>query len=365
MQQSQRFNRWLGLACLAITLLAEMGGAWAQGTPGSVFTVAKVAVTAEAADAVEAKQLAIVKGQQDALQALFRRLTGFAARNRLPQLDADQVDRMIAGMQVRNERNSGTIYLAQLDFNFRADAVKDILNRFGVAFVTDRAPEVLVVPVFVQDGALVADGNPWREALMRIDGVNALAPLKIVPPLPGMNMETVKKIIANPAEGLETVGYQYRAQYLVFAVADVSASTMKLRLTGRDATGIINLERPLKGYAGDLNGGLQTGAKLVLNVFEGRWKVGRLAAQGALGGPQELAQIELTAQFAGLKEWRVIKDRLEKLPGVQGLDIRSVNPRGASIALEFPGGGERLARAAQAYGLTVEGSEGAWLVRAQ
>jgi hypothetical protein len=67
-----------------------------------------------------------------------------------------------------------------------------------------------------------------------------------------------------------------------------------------------------------------------------------------------MAPVLLTAEFSGLKEWQAIRSRLQGLPGVQNWDLRSVNPRSAEIAFDFPGGTDRLAAIATSQGLSVE-----------
>ncbi len=353
----------------AVLLYASSQPAGAQsGGPGSIFTIAKVAVKAEARDAVEAKQLAISRGQQQAFRTLMRRLTGFSARSRLPQLDDNSVERLVSGMQVRSERNSGTVYLAQLDFNFRADAVKDTLNRFGIPYVTDRAPEVMLMPVYLEGGTIKpGDGNPWQEALAALDFNNTLTPMRLVPARTDLTPDKLRKIATNPAEVLDSLNYQHGPQSLVLAIADadLAKGMMKIRIVGRDGLGMLNIERRFKIYDQDVSDSADLAAAIALNMFEDRWKMGLLALQGGSDAPQELASVELTAQFAGLKEWRMVKDRLAKIPGVQSLDVKSVNPRGAAISLVYPGGVERLARTAAAYGLIIDGDVSGWVLRAQ
>lgn len=354
-----------GMVCLCAGI---SGKAFSQARPPSLFTISKVKVRAEAADAVQAKQLAVVQGQREALRRLMKRLTGFRSYNRLPQLDDTTIERMVDGMQVRSERNSGTVYLATLDYAFEAKAVKDILNRFGLAYVTERAPEIVMLPVYIEAGtARQAAQNPWYEALRKADLQNTLTPVKLVAPRPDVTADMAARIAADPARGMETLTYQYRAQYLVMAVAEIDAQTQSLqvRYVGRDAAGLISLSRSFKIYAKDVDATTEKAAQISLNMIEGRWKLTKLASLGALDGPQELVRLELTAQFTGLKEWQSIKQRLARVPGVQGLEVKALNPRSASISIEFPGGGERLVAAAASQGLAVEGSADAWLVRAQ
>ena len=68
----------------------------------------------------------------------------------------------------------------------------------------------------------------------------------------------------------------------------------------------------------------------------------------------EVSSILITAEFSGLKEWQTIRARLQNLPGVQHWDLKSVNPRSATISFDFPGGAERLTAMAGAQGLAVE-----------
>jgi hypothetical protein len=339
----------------------------AQGGPGSIYTVSKVFVQAEAQDAVEAKQIAVADGQKKALDRLMKRLTGFRAQGRLPQIDNASIERMVDGLQVRQERSSGTVYLAQLDYNFRPAAVKELLNRFGISYVTERAPELLVLPVYIANGAVQADGrNPWAQAWARLDLGNALSPVKLAPVRPDLTVEAARSAVASP-QGMEALNYQYRSEYLVLALAEPDdKGGLKVRFAGRDASGGLRIERTFKPYGEAVDDVAQTAAQVGLNMVEGRWKLRRLASTGALdAGGEELAFVELTAQFAGLREWREIKDRLEKLPGVQSLDIKAVNPRGASMSLEFPGGADRLAKTAPSYGLALEGGDGGFILRSR
>ncbi len=357
------------VACLFAALFAAAShGARAQQPQIPVFTVSKVAVRAEAADAVEAKQKAIRAGQREALRRIMKRVTGFSSYARLPQLDDATIERMVEGLRVRSERNSGTVYLANLDFSFDAAAVKTVLNRFGLAYVTDRAPEIVLLPVYIEAGAIRQTArNPWYEALSALDLQNGLTPVKLVAPRADIGPDLARRIAADPTRGMETLNYQYRAEFLVLAIAEVDPAMTSMRVTfaGRDAVGPIALERSFRVYGRDVGEAAEQAGAMAASMLEGRWKLTRLASQGALDGPQELVRLELSAQFSGLKEWQSIRERLQRVPGVQGLEVKALNPRNAIISIDFPGGGERLSAAAAGHGLRVEGAGGGWLVRAQ
>ena len=89
----------------------------------SLFTVANVKAAAEAANAVEAKKLATQSAETRAFRLLVSRLTDFKGASRIPDLAAEQVERLVSDIEVRGEGVSGTSYVATFGVTFseRAD----------------------------------------------------------------------------------------------------------------------------------------------------------------------------------------------------------------------------------------------------
>lgn len=357
--------RIASIASLA-ALLAFCTAAEAK-TPG-VYTVSKVSVSADADNAVAAKEKALSEAQQIALRALLKRMTPWSVHGRLPVLTSDMVERMVDGFVVRSESNSTTRYIATLDFTFEPNAVRDILNRFSLPYTDQQAPESLLLPVMIE-GGVVRPGskNPWYEALSETDSTHALAPLKLAPPRSDLSASMVGDLNASSRSLLETLTYQYRSQNLVLAIADVDpqATSLHMRLIGQDAVGNFALDRSFRIPDRDIDYTANLAAKIAVKVVEGRWKRTRLASEGALAGPADLERVALTAQFSSLKAWRDMRVRLQKVPGLQGLDVKALNARGANIEVDFPGGAERLAQAAQSQGLALERRGQDWLLSAR
>lgn len=335
-------------------LVAGVTGAGAKGSP--VFTVAKVAVEAEARDAVEAKQIAIVQGQQTAFRALMKRLTHSSLHARLPQLDDTMVERMIDGFSVRRESNSTTRYIATLDFSFEPGAVRGILNQFGLPYAEQQAAPLVVMPVLTDAGAArPATGNPWYGALDAVDFEHSLAAIRLAPPRPDLAPAS----LAGPGgrDLIEALKQQNRADNLVvaFAEADPQRTKLKVRLIGQDSIGRLSLERNYPITGGNVDQAAAFAAKVSVAILEGRSKATRLASLSAMGGaPANLETVSMSVQFSGLKQWQGMRQRLQQIPGLQGLDVKSLNARGATITLEFAGGADRLAQAVQAQGLIIE-----------
>jgi len=155
--------------CAMIAGLAGLGvaaGAYAAAND-EVYTVANYPVDAEAGNAVAAKDKALADGQQAAFRSLLKRLVPVTDYDRLKRLGALKSSGFLEGVSVRSERNSSTRYIASLDFSFRADSVRAVLQQEGIPFVEEQAREVIVVPV-VRDAAGTVDNGAasraWTQA---------------------------------------------------------------------------------------------------------------------------------------------------------------------------------------------------------
>ena len=357
------------LAALITPLAAAYLTLSAEAKTPAIYTVAKVDVSAEADNAVAAKEKALAEAQQIALRRLFKRLTAFSAQAKLPVLSNDLVERMVDGFAVRRESNSATRYIATLDFTFEPNAVRDILNRFALPYTDQQSNEALLIPIMIEGGSeRPGSENPWFEAFTNVDTEHALTPMKLVPPRANLSASMVSGLSEASQSLFETLTYQYRSEKLILAIADVDpqASKFQLRLVGRDGVGTFSLDREFSIYGRDIQSTADFAAAISAKVVEGRWKTARLASQGVFdGGSAEIETVPLTAQFSGLKAWQAMRKRLQQIPGVQSLQINGLNARGANLTLDYPGGISRLARAAQSQGLAVEERGGVWVIFAQ
>src|SRR5271165_5127691 len=148
-----------GAMAIALLLWAP---AYAQKAP-SLFTVANVNAAAEAANAVEAKKLATQSAETRAFRLLISRLADYRSAARIPDLPAEQIERLVSDIDVRGEGVSGTSYVATFEVTFSERAASALFARYGIVPILDRGPEILLVPVFIEQGqASSSDRNPWR-----------------------------------------------------------------------------------------------------------------------------------------------------------------------------------------------------------
>ncbi len=343
-----------GLA-MALTLLA-VSPALAAQTP--VYTVARVAVNAEAEDAVTAKDRAIRAGSQRALRGLMTRLVAFAAHDRLPELGESMVDGLLDGFVVREERFSSTRYIASLDFTFDAAKVRDLLNRFGLPHTDQQAAPVTLMPVAYRGVA----GEDWRAVWAALDLAHGLTPLELSSP----------EAVASLPEGMElsaaavmALRERLGAQRFVLAAVAVDESNALLRVTmsGEDAVGSLAFSQSFRIHDGDTRAAAARAARVAHMALEARWRQTALRTQGALDGPAPLESFTLTAVFDSLRAWQEMRQTIASIPGAQDIDVKSLFAGGAEVVLSFPGGRERFARAADAKGLSLNESRSGLILR--
>ncbi len=356
-------------ASLALAAAFNSGSARAQGGPGNLYTVANVSVQARADNAVEAKRVAIERAQEKAFRSLVQRLTDFRLHARIPSVQPTEVERLVSNIDVRDEGFSGTTYRATFDVGFSDRAVKALLNQFALPYSEERSPGVLIVPVYIEGGAAqTSDRNPWRAALARLDLNNGMVPLALAPTRTDITAAIANAYIASPESALQALQSQHRTQSLVLAVAELAGDgdSLVLRLVGSDSLGPFTLERTLRLKDASEESIADFAAGVTYEAIQQRWKLTRSSsAIAAAGGLAPLTPVSLTAEFSGLKEWQAIRAKLQRLPGLQNFEVKAVNPRGAQITLDYPGGGERLAEVAGAQGLAVDGSTGTLVVRSR
>jgi hypothetical protein len=352
--------------------------ALAQQKQANVFTVANVRAEAEAANAVEAKKLATQMAEKRAFRLLVSRLVDFRAQQSVPDLPIDEIERLVSDIEIRGEGVSSTGYVASFGITFSERAAGAFLARYKIVPILDRGPEILIVPVFIEDGAAVTSANnPWRSAFLSLDLVHALVPAKVAPARGDITAAIANAFIANPPSAVETLKAQYHTPEIVFAVASAAGGDeVALKLIGNDVAGPLTMQRKVKVQDAGEDPLLKAAARLAFDTLQQRWKLTRdtfvaAGADNATGNPAAgagysggymsggVASLVVTAQYSGLKEWNAIRTRLQNIPGIQNWELRGVNPRAAQIAFDFPGGAERLSVMAAGQGLSVEtGPEG-------
>lgn len=357
-------HKWLTAAALGIALGCMGGASVSEVQAKGVYTVAKVKADATASNAVDAKKEALLLAEQKAIQTVFKRLAPFTAYERLPRVKSSLVQDMLANFSVRREANSATQYLATLDYEFSPRVVREFLGAHQIPFTDSQAPQITVIPVYIEGGAVVAHGrDPWRKAWVEMDLEHALTPIKLGHGTE-LSRDQVTAILEGDQAAFATLKEKQPGDTLVLAVAERTAQDNRLatRLYGVDAVGAIGLSRIDRVYGGDISAVAARAAKIALAVFEGRWKL-TYSVPADEDGVAKLQTVGLTVEFAGLEQWQRIHARLARIPGIQAIEVKSLSARAAAITFRYAGDAQRLASQLAANNLTLQDAGGAWILR--
>ena len=365
----QYWNRAAGAIAL-FALLFQAPPLGAQNPTGP-YVVARVLVDVTSTDAVTAKEEALKDGQVEALRQVLKRLTPYRDQTRLPTLNAEMAQELIEGFSVRRERNSGTRYIASLDYKFYRKGIRELLRSGGLELIDRQAAPIVVIPIY-EPGPYSGEGyGLWRDAWRDLDLENALTPVRLV-----AQVETAKEIyrraFAGDRQALATLRRDQGGANIVLARAsiDESGRQLILSLKGRDAIGPVAFEQKLPVFEEDIDDAVWQAAKVAFGAIEGRWKLiqsPRREAGIGDAGNQVAALVSQTVffnvEFSGLREWRKIRQALQNVPGVGELDVNSLSARGADVKLSYRGGAQRLQAVVPRHGLELARRGNDWVLR--
>lgn len=354
---------------LASTLVWAVG-APATAAPGEkAFTIANYPVDATAKDAVAAKDKAIADGTQAAFRSLLKRLvpvTGYQGLERLKTVKAaDYVD----GFAIRSEQNSGTRYIASLDFNFEPNSVRQLLQQEGVSFVDKQAEPIVLVPVLRQGNSFSVATGPWSTVWNDLDVKNSLAPATVTPLKPTVHSDAIAGLVASAQDSPERIlATEYGSETVVVAVAEVdkAAGRVHVTLAGQDRVGPILWKRSYRIADNDVAYAMELAAVISLGVIEGRWKAvqnGEFSGGAAAASSGAGADVLLDVQFRSMSEWNEIRGRILDLQAVDDVRVGNVSASSAQVMVKFPGGGQALASELGRQGLQMQQSGSGWMVR--
>jgi Uncharacterized protein conserved in bacteria (DUF2066) len=389
---------------VAVAAAASLGSNARAQTAASLYEVAHIHVDFTASDAVAAQKRAMADAQSRAIQIVLRRLVPSSAYAQLPKLTPQEIDNLVEGVSIENDKYSTTRYIANLDISFNEQAVNQMLQGYGLTVSDERAPPIVILPVTIDDGRVTGQGDEaWQSAWESQDLAHALAPAELVAPPPSLDLTGLNTILAGDVDAYNALQQQYGKDPLVIAVIQrsrdpKSGDVLETRLFGNDAVGNIDYTHQDPVTGNDLQEAASEAASFEFGLIEDRWKampqqpqqasLQQAAPQGqsaeatsgydqnnAIGddtGAQPPAQGGVTprnvvadVQFQGLAGWQNIHSKLAALPGVQDLEVNSLSPDEASITFDYAGTLGTLQKQLAQNGLVFESNANGFLLHAQ
>jgi hypothetical protein len=356
----------------ALVAVVATLGAMAAAQPradAAQFTVSPVPVDATAANATAARELAIADGEQRAFRLLIDRMTQPNDRARVPKVTLAQLNDLVQGFEVANERRSGVRYLANYTFHFRPEAVRQFLRQAGVAFAETPSKPLIVLPVLHEAGRSVLwdDPNAWREAWANAKNAAAgLVPL--VRPLG--DLDDVQAIDGDSAAQGDDAGL--RAISKRYGDGDILVTQATLKLDG----GLHIVDVTSTRYTPGVNGVEQTWVSSTTATpgESDADAMGRAVAatQAQVEEAWRLANTLDTSQTgtllarvpaASLQDWVAVRDRLSGVPAVRSSRLLALGREGARVEIRFVGDATQLRQALAQRDLELSGNDTDWVLQ--
>ena len=384
--------RALGTALLLLPLLTAIVGEGRAQTPpaavpaeaaqaapsarqalksASIYSVRGVPVEATADTTSKARDIAISRGQVEALRLLLRRLTLPEVWDQLPRVAAADVTALLVGIGLAKERSSATRYLAELTADFRSNAIRGLLRDSGLPYAETQAQAVLVLPVYEQPAGrqLFENANPWRDAWLGLAerrDPGSLYPIQLPDGDPAdAAVLSPQQAIEGDRLRLSALGERYGTENLLVATARLEidierGGTPRLQVNatrygqGEPSTLIDTYNATGAETVDDL---MRRAAGLITDEMELQWKretVLRFDAE---------ALLSVRVPIADLSGWVELRRQLRAVPLVRELEIERLGRSDAQLRLHYLGDPEQLRVALGQRGLTLAEELGYWSLR--
>ena len=353
-----RWNFSHGLSVLVAICLAH-GATEALADVRNLYTVEDVLVDERATDEVAAKLQGIQKAQQEALYNLIQKITLRDHHGQLPQVDQKIIQQTIRDYAVADEKFGGGRYLAKLTVRFKRAAVRTLLRRNKVPIAETVSRAVVVIPVYRTAGSILLwdDPNPWFAAWASRPSPNGLLPMVV--PLGDFSDITVlssEQALSGDRDRLSAIAKKYDAIGTLVTLAELdidpqtSAPSIQISMTrfGKADAGRVFF----RSFSGTRESGVSELLKEAVEALviraEEDWKRDNLQSLSAQ------QRISIHVPLTSLKNWLIIRNRLEKVSPIIDLDVARLSVSEALLEIRYSGGPDQLRRSMAQSDLDLE-----------
>jgi Uncharacterized protein conserved in bacteria (DUF2066) len=354
----------------ALIVVAVLG--WSPAPPvraqtvTNVFQVSAIPVDATAADAVAAREEALLQGQIEGLRRLLRRLMPAADHHRLPVVGPGQIQGYVANFEIADERVSADRYLAQLTVRYEPDAVRELLQGAALPYAETVSRPMVVLPVYsAADGPrLWPEGNPWWQAWA--DNLDTERLLRLVLPLgdlQDMATITADAALAGDPAALTALAARYGGEDVLVVIAtprgsgDAAAAAppaLELEMRRGDIEPV-NPPETVVARPGETLEDLMAEAVVGLqDSLDERWKSPNLLRYDQLG------TMVVDIPIARLSDWVEISRGLQGLSEVDQVDVTTFARSNVRAQIHYIGDQIRFEEALGRLGLALSREGESW-----
>lgn len=346
-----RLANALAFALLMLTALPALAA--------DPYLVRDIKVDVTAANAVAARDEAMMRAQREGLTRLMQRLTADAAPGSLPNVGSLDIDQFVRSIDVQEEQLAATRYIATLAVSYDADAIDELLQRTSAPVVLGSSKPLLVVPaVDSGNGVEVWGDNPWLQAWRAGDVGTGLVDVRVPnnDPLDEATLPSAAVAAADEA-ALQRLAERYGAEAAVLLVARPegvieaprAVDVRLLRSWDWDATDIDQ-----RVVASGEEGAYAAAARRVATRLEQGWKRDNVVRL------DRLESLSVRVLLAGLRDWVQIRRGMEGLSEIRETRIERLSQTEATLTIRYVGSRSQLLRALSRQGLRLSEELDGW-----
>lgn len=356
-----------------VTFLLFLAVVPAIGSAADIFTVNDVTVAGDGKSAVEAKNNAIAKGQEEAFKSLLEKITQSSSNTSWPALSSDEIADLVRSFDIKEEKITATHYQAVLNISFNRALVENLLQKSSVSYVTENSRATVLLPLFKKDGEVMLwqDSQPWKAAWK--NNIKQSSFLSLVIPS-GDEKDIAALEAAKLAQdgyapdnadkkGIEALMRKYRAQRVLLVKAEQSGQTAEINVE-ISYISEFNPKVIKKTYAPQANTDtleiVMNGAVAdVIATVEGGVKSNMDAA-----GDVKESLINVTIPVNNMEEWSAIYRDLGRLGFIGSVKLKYITSKYISADIVYKVPSEELIGNFAASGFNLAAVEnGAFLTR--
>ena len=323
---------------LSVFIFLMLLGTFSPVNAGNIYAVNGVKVDATAANSADARVLAMRDGQLRAIETVFKRLTLSSYWTQLPPSDELNLDTLVEGFSVADEKTSAQRYIANLSISFKPDAVRNALLSRNIPIGEMRAAPALLLPIMEdREGLFLWGKNWWGDIWSGVDLENSLSPLLL--PL-GDIADTAEASAIEVLSGnrlkidLLKLRYNVETIYVVHALADITGQLgVTVYTYAPDGVDV-----SVFSYVGQETH-QQFGAVAVNEIIDElteSWKLKTVI------GSDSRTQVVTNVSFSGSEEWKMITSRLRATSLIRDIEVKELSRRFAVLSFSFIGSVEQV-----------------------
>jgi hypothetical protein len=341
------------LAALAFAAGLVAAPAIASAQTSNLWVVRGVPVEATGESPTSACDAAQRQGRDVAFRRLVERIVVPSDWNKVPTPSAEELENLVIGFDIADERRSTTMCKARMSFVFDSGAVKSYLRSHSATFTDKRAARAVILPVLeTGSGRLLWEpDNNWRNAWKTEDWESELQPIEAPFGDDGDKAAVVAGMnFTGDWSMYEPIAKKYGVKSVILAIARINGTTVEVE--GKQIQAGSYADFRVTGTGATESEAIADAQRKVLRAVLAAWM-----EQNALDNSKR-GTVSAFAPLRSPGEWVQMRERLQRVPNLTDITVTKMTVSGVSVVLSYRGRDDQLIRGLTAANYGIYAREG-------